>query len=167
MGTVASYPGSPPPERTQTILSGKGFSFSTQVVYNDDTYQHILTNNQDQSNKIEMPLPFGTELNLEQASIAAKNDVFDKILILLSHGDAEHIELNDGTSGDLALTKEVSLWYQSSYQNINIAFSYVTYLLYSHCNRGLEKPFPRQETLLFSVIKEMPVHLVIFYRNFL
>jgi hypothetical protein len=106
MGTVASYPGSTSPERTPTILSGKGFSFSTQVVYSDDTYQHILTNNQDQSNKIEMPLPFGMELNLEQASIAAKNDVFDKILILLSHGDAEHIELNDGTSGDLALTKE-------------------------------------------------------------
>ena len=121
MGTVASYPGSTSPERTPTILSGKGFSFSTQVVYSDDTCQHILTNNQDQSNKIEMPLPFGMELNLEQASIAAKNDVFDKILILLSHGDAEHIELNDGTSGDLALTKEVSLSSHSSSQSIIIA----------------------------------------------
>eukprot|EP01083_Nonionella_stella_P165341 549797_1 len=80
MGTVASYPGSTSPERTPTILSGKGFSFSTQVVYSDDTYQHILTNNQDQSNKIEMPLPFGMELNLEQGfgkALSASGDTAD------------------------------------------------------------------------------------------
>lgn len=120
MGTIASYPSPTSSERPSVIPAGKGISFSTQVVFGNDTYQHILTNNHDQLNKIEMPLPFGMELSLEQASVAAKNEVFDKILILLSHGDAEHIELKDGSSGDLTLTKEVSLSSHSSHQNVII-----------------------------------------------
>ena len=114
MGAIANRQGSHQYENSD-VIPDKERSFSTAMASSGADESFALPTLMATSyNSAEVPLAFGAELELLQAVMAVKNEHdFDKILLVVSHGEAaiheEEDSRSDAEAGVLSLTAKVSI----------------------------------------------------------
>eukprot|EP00553_Chaetoceros_curvisetus_P004659 CAMPEP_0204622076 /NCGR_PEP_ID=MMETSP0717-20131115/7737_1 /ASSEMBLY_ACC=CAM_ASM_000666 /TAXON_ID=230516 /ORGANISM="Chaetoceros curvisetus" /LENGTH=251 /DNA_ID=CAMNT_0051636687 /DNA_START=67 /DNA_END=822 /DNA_ORIENTATION=- len=105
----------PNTERVSTIPCNENKDFSTQVACLGEAYRNITSTHSTHGHLHTSVCPesnfppgrFGVEMSIEQANAAAMSGAFDKILLLLEHGEADYATSRDGTvDDDLSLTKK-------------------------------------------------------------